>query len=328
MKKLLIGLFISVLLLGCAQMSAEDIAKNMQEKYESIEDMKGTMVTTTYFEGGEQTHKVDFAMKNPHKYWSDGVNQTIVTNGSVLWIYDKRKNEVTRIESVGSKEEPEFDYADVIEEMLQRSEIEIVGSEKVSGRDCFVVEQKPKSEAYYTEQKLWIDKEFWYPLRTETSYGEFNATMEYRDMEFNTGIDDSKFEFTPPEGAKVIKREYKAPEKLTVEEVQDRVSFDILSPGYTAGYEFSHAVIRNFGERELVALYFEKDDETLVINEQTVTDTNLSADTKNVEIGGEDGELIDMVTARMLRFTVNETEVIISGKLGEVEIVKVAESMI
>jgi len=41
---ILIGLVLATLLLGCIQLSAEDIARKMQEKYESIKDMKGKML--------------------------------------------------------------------------------------------------------------------------------------------------------------------------------------------------------------------------------------------------------------------------------------------
>jgi outer membrane lipoprotein-sorting protein len=37
---------LAVLLAGCTQMSAEDIAKKVEEKYNSIKDFKGTLRVT------------------------------------------------------------------------------------------------------------------------------------------------------------------------------------------------------------------------------------------------------------------------------------------
>ena len=66
MRKILIGLIIVTLLLGCMQLSAEQVAKQMEEKYKSIKDMKGKMVVTTDFgKGKKEVYSVSFTMKMP-----------------------------------------------------------------------------------------------------------------------------------------------------------------------------------------------------------------------------------------------------------------------
>jgi len=328
MKKILTGLLLATLLLGCMQMSAEDIAKKMEEKYNSIKDMKGTVVVTTSFRGENQIQIVNFAMKKPGKFRSEDENTLTVSDGKTVWTYNKQKNEVVKTELPETPEKPEFDYGKIIKEMLENNKVELLGEEKIANRDCYIIEVRPKNESYYIKQKLWIDKEFWYPLRMEIYYGKFNSTIEYKDVEFNTGISDKEFEFVVPEGAKVTERKFKRQEKLTVEEAQKQVNFTIVTPEYTAGYEFSHAMVFKSGKKELVSLLYKKGDDIMTISESTADKTMPLPNSTKVRIKDKEGEIADVFDMRMLKFNSNGIEIVISGKLSKEELIKIAESMI
>ena len=327
MRKILIGLTITILLLGCMQMSAEQIAKKAEEKYERMEDMKGIMVLTTEFEGEKQIMEIKFWYKKPNKWRSESKDMLTVTNGSVMWLYNKQSNEVI-ITELPEAQKPDFDYGKIVKDMLEKYEIKLIGEEKVTGRDCYVMEAIPKKEKFIVKQKLWIDKEFWYPLRIEMNFGEFNSTIEYKDVEFNTGMSDEEFEFKPPEGAKIVEREIKPPEKLTIEGAQKEVNFTILTPSYTAGYEFSHAMVFKFGSKETVSLYYKKDERILTITESTGSESRPMPNATKIKIGDRDGELAEIFGSRMLRFHINGVEVVIAGKISEEELVRIAESMV
>jgi len=326
MKKLSIGLVLATLLLGCMQLSTEDIAKQMQEKYEKMKDMKGTMVLTTEFQGEKQIYVLNFSYKKPDKWRSEDENSITVSNGSVMWRYNKQMNEVVITELPKTPEKPEFDYGKIVKDMLDKYEIKLIGEENI-GRDCYVIEAKPKEETFLVKQKLWIDKEFWYPIKIETNFGEFNSTIEYRDVEFNSGISDKEFEFVVPESAKVVEKEFKLPEKLTIEEAQQRVNFTIIKPKYTAGYEFSHAMVLKFAEKESVSLYYKKGEGVFTVTESTAESKPMPNTTK-VKIKDKEGEIAEMFGVRMLRFNANGIEIAISGELSKEELIKIAESMV
>ncbi|MDI6885767.1 MAG: outer membrane lipoprotein carrier protein LolA [archaeon] len=193
-----IGLvLVALILISCTDMSAEEIVKKMQKKYDAVEDYKGTMVVKTNFQGEVETYEVHFMMKKPsNKYKSEDENLLFVSNGKTTWIYNKKKNVVTKLEIAEERREmPEFDYGEIIKDSFEKSDIKLIGKEKVSGRECYVIEVTPENNTFYVKQKLWIDKEFWYPLEIKVDYGEFNSTIEYRNVEFNTGINDEEFEF-------------------------------------------------------------------------------------------------------------------------------------
>ena len=83
---------VALLLLGCTQqgLAAEEIAKEMQKRYESIKDMSGEFVVTTNYGSKEETYEAKFWMKG-EKYRSDDGKTLTVSNGSVMWIYDREK---------------------------------------------------------------------------------------------------------------------------------------------------------------------------------------------------------------------------------------------
>jgi outer membrane lipoprotein-sorting protein len=311
-----------VLLVGCTQPTPEEIVEKMQEKYESIKDMKGEMVVTTIVDGGKESYAIKFEMKKPNKWKSEDDNMLTVSNGKTMWVYYKQKREVTKL-SLPEIKQPEFDYGKIIRNMFEEYDVKLLGEEKVSGRDCYVIEMKPKNESYFVNQKLWVDRDYWYPIKIEINFGNFSSTVEYRNIEFNTGIEDGNFEFIPPKGVKVIEKEFKLPEKLTIEEARKRLNFTIVTPKYTAGFNFSHAIVIN----DMVQLYYKRGEDVLIISERISKNTPLPS-AKKVKIKDTEGEMAEVFGSRILRFSLKDVEVSISGKLSEEEIVKVAGSMI
>ncbi|MBO8180123.1 MAG: outer membrane lipoprotein carrier protein LolA [Archaeoglobus sp.] len=199
MKKLVIALMLASLIAGCVQMSAEEIAKKMQEKEEQIEDLRAEVLAVTESPLGEFKQSYTYVFKKPYKIYMESENFITVSNGSVMWSYDKINNKVMVLESNFSNREPiKLDYTEIIKDLLERYDVQLLGEEKVSGRDCYVLNLKPKGDEGNVT-KMWVDKEFWFPVKMEYKFGEFSMFIEYRNLSFNNGIDDSFFEFKPPE---------------------------------------------------------------------------------------------------------------------------------
>ncbi|RLI80471.1 hypothetical protein DRP05_00430 [Archaeoglobales archaeon] len=63
----------------------------MQKRYEALEDMSGEFVVVTNYERKEEIYQAKFWMKK-NKYRSDDGKTLMVSNGRVMWIYDREKN--------------------------------------------------------------------------------------------------------------------------------------------------------------------------------------------------------------------------------------------
>jgi len=64
----------------------------------------------------------------------------------------------------------DLSYEDITEnkKLIEMYNAKVTGSEKINGRDCFVLELTAKVEDLnYYSRKVWVDKERWLPLKEE-----------------------------------------------------------------------------------------------------------------------------------------------------------------
>ena len=313
-----------VLLTGCTQMNAEEIAKKMEEKYNAVKDFKGTLRMSIEGEGVKQVMEYEYVFKKPNKVRMYDKNNGVlmVSNGEKMWIYDEKKNEVM-VMNVGRYSQTNPDYGEIVKDMLKRYDVKVLGSEKVSGRDCYVIQLTPKGNKSM-EMKMWVDKEFWYPLKIERKMDGTKFTVEYLNVEFNTGVSDDTFQFTPPEGAKVITEENLGIKRFdSVEEAQKHVDFKILKPKYTAGYELKEvSLMGNF-----VTMTYTKNGKILMITEGMGDKLPDMPNAEKVKVGDSEGLYVKTYGSSMLVFKKNGVIVTITGTIDKDEIIKIAESM-
>jgi outer membrane lipoprotein-sorting protein len=331
LKKLVtMTLILSIVATGCIdEMTVEEIVKHTQEKYETVHDFKATMIATTNVQGAEVTDEIEISIKKPNKFRSEDKKRGVITvsNGEVTWVYDVKKGEATKATLDGSGDLPDFDYGQIIKELLMDNDATLLGEEKLSGMSCYVIEVTPKKDTYLTGQKIWVDKKYWLPIRIETDFGDFKSSVEYTNVSFNTGISDGEFEFSPPAGVKIIEPETKLPNQVSVEDAENNVNFTILNPSYTAGYEFSGATVSNFGA-ESISMIYTKGGKTITITQATSQENHPLPDAESVSIGETEGELTYIFGNKLLRFSYSEINVMITGTISKEELIKVAESMV
>ncbi|MFP3946326.1 MAG: LolA family protein, partial [Archaeoglobaceae archaeon] len=138
-----------------------------------------------------------FAFKKPSKYRSEDDEMIKVSNGETVWVCDKSSGKV-RAGDLSEVNQPVLDYAGMVQSKMERSNKEYLGEDKIEGRDCFIARLTPidadEDEDVKSEQKIWVDREFWYPLRIEMIEGMSHMALYYEDLEFNTGLSDDMFE--------------------------------------------------------------------------------------------------------------------------------------
>ncbi len=319
MKRVVSLAVLVVLLTGCTQLSAEEIAKKVEEKYDTVKDLKGILRVTAEGKSGNFTIEYEYVFKKPNKakMYNEKFGTLIVTNGEKTWIYNERENEVKIIEGRYSVTDP--DYGKFVKDVLDRYNVDLLGSETFSGRECYVLRLTPKDNKSI-EMKMWVDKEFWYPLKIEYILQGIKSTVEYLDVKFNTGVSDEEFNFTPSEGAKIRTEGVKKFD--SVEEAQKHVDFKILKPTYTAGYKLKEVSLLTAS----VSLRYVKDDETLTIIEAK-GDMPEMQDAEKVKIGESEGLYAEIYGSSVLVFKKGDIVVTITGVVGKEELIRIAESM-
>ncbi len=340
---------------GCTEeLSAEEIAEQMQQKEASIQDYSYTMHMTSYF--GEQTQEseVRILQKKPNKAKTfakePGKEEELaaVSDGEFMWTYDPKTNTVMKMEMPDTPGAEEMDYVRIIGEFLSETDVSLLGLEEIDGRSAYLLETSPKEEEEGTQMvhgvKIWLDRETWMPLRYEMydSSGDLMIELEIRDLEINKGIPDSEFVFEIPEGATVKTVDldsFELPGEMTLEKARESAGFEILVPEYLPeAYEFSHAMAYNTSEivpegqaAETVILTYMKGEARIIITE-TVSEAETSENAimntaEDVSINGRDGKYLALGDMKILSWEIGGIDLSLTASLEKDELLKIAESI-
>ncbi|MBN1134398.1 MAG: DUF4367 domain-containing protein [Methanosarcinaceae archaeon] len=355
--KLLFVLFLIGIALfnsGCIDegITVDHIAEKMQEKQANIEDYSATMHMTVSIGDQVQEMEYEIIQKNPGKSRmvvmqpEELAGSITVCNGEKMWIYEPNTNSVRILEVPEIPELSEMNYANIIGDILNETDVSMVGTSIFDGRDTYIIRVKTKENEsgnpILSNMDIWVDKETWIPLRIEISIEEeYQSIIEYRNFKVNTGITDEEFEFEIPEGAEVINIgdfENLLPEEITLEEAQDASKFDIILPSYLPeGYEFNYAMLINntigvLNLEEAVTLTYSNSENVFIISEKFYEGEkeadSIMGNNESVFINDVEGKLYTMYgDFKMLQWEIGNAMISISGFLEEDELIKIAESM-
>lgn len=139
----------------------------------------------------------------------------IIKNNNKLIKYNKENNR-HRFYTFDSTEESATSVTDP--SLLGRhpeANFEIVheGTERIAGRTTHILTFHPKdnSEPFYTgydSVQLWIDDEFWLPIKQTAAYqlteDTLYITSTFEEISFDTGIEEDVFTFDSPDGSDCV----------------------------------------------------------------------------------------------------------------------------
>jgi len=110
--------------------------------------------------------------------------------GDQLWMYSPQSDRIVRIAGHMLRQSmmgSDFSYEDMLEDrrLVDAYSAEVLGSESVGGRDCWVLELTARVEdvAYYS-RKIWVDKERMLALREDrfAKSGKLLKTAEIQEV--------------------------------------------------------------------------------------------------------------------------------------------------
>ncbi|HET7323907.1 MAG TPA: DUF2092 domain-containing protein [Halococcus sp.] len=213
--------------------SVKDILRAAQQSYRQIEDVNATLVATTEISNDttsvSRTTKAKLSFERPNKFRleilapEEQEGTVIVSNGTTITLYNARTDTVRTINASvlggtgmmgmgamrpGMMNQMPLDSPRQVGNVLSQSNVTYEGTATVNGHETYVLSVTPKntSEAFSTDLTLYLDKQSYLPLKTvsettTTVRGEtttITVTVLVQDLQVNTGIPDSVFEFGAP----------------------------------------------------------------------------------------------------------------------------------
>ncbi len=216
------------------ELTLEEIAAQMQQKEDNINDYSYTLNLNLDFEGETLENEFEVLARKPDMYRiltkkpGKDPEKVEVSNGKYMWTYYPWKNTTIKVKLPETSEPEEKESAEkdsgenseigLIGGLLNENRTTLLGTEEIDGRPAYLLGKTPGEEREeeregalpgYSE-KFWIDKETGMLLRYETYDSSGNLTVKYEilNLKINTDIPDSEFEFEIPEGVTVETREF------------------------------------------------------------------------------------------------------------------------
>ncbi len=336
-------LFVALLTVtaGCAAALGDDIdpetiADELEDRHDEIDDVQGTQVTTIERDGSTERTVTEVVERPPTESkqeviesdseWQSEGDVIVRTDGEMI-SYDADENTITEFEFDHDPEETPFATEEMISEALDESEISYEGTDTVADRDVHVITLTDEDHGTTT---VWADQEFWYPLKTETTFeqsdDEWTMTMTYEEVAFNKGVDDEAFTFDPPEDATV--EEFETPETQTVDSpdaVDAAVPYEFGEPDLPEEFAFEQATVSERDDSVSVFVSYEADGE--VVSYSLTDETPHDPSGESVEIGDTEGTISEFGDRTSVVWDCDGVRHSLSGELDRETLVDSAASV-
>jgi len=180
--------------------SGNEVLKKIQSKFNSITDFSASFTQVIIDENGKAGTKLNgsFFYKRKNKFIVELKNQMIISNSDIIWNFDKGQKRVvisyfSDDPSTFSLERYIFDYPKLCRIKLIKN-----GNEEI-------INLIPKDENLeFTDIKIWPDKDNMISRIELTDIAGVKFQIQFNDIKINQQIEDSKFNFNPPKGIRVI----------------------------------------------------------------------------------------------------------------------------
>ncbi|MFQ5902436.1 MAG: outer membrane lipoprotein-sorting protein [Candidatus Binatia bacterium] len=195
-----------------AEMTGRQIMEKQEELHEAKdEEFRQDMLLIDRHGNTRKRDVVNYFLKK-----SNGLNKTVIIflapadvrktglltweqkdRDDDQWLYLPAMRKAKRIASSGKKNKfmgTDFAYEDLRPEDLDAHTYNLIGSEKIAGQDCYVVEalpatKKEKRESGYSKKKFWVRKDIFFTIKKEfyNKQGQLEKESMDEDLEKISG---------------------------------------------------------------------------------------------------------------------------------------------
>ena len=200
MKSVTIALFILFSITLFSQNSKEDIFKALKDKYGNLES-----ISADFSLSNNSVVKGKFLAKSGNKYIMQMDNRIITCNGSTLWNYSIRQNNV--VISKFEEMSDEVSVEKILFDLINGYKILEAKKEVSSGKQSnFVVtlQKNSTSDNVLNKVKIWVNPKNYIINSIGIDRGGDFEIWNLSNLKINPKLDNNKFEFSIPKNAEQI----------------------------------------------------------------------------------------------------------------------------
>jgi outer membrane lipoprotein carrier protein len=179
-----------------AQSDAEELLKNIQDKFDSITDLSAQIAHSV---NGNVNLKGKVFYKKDNRLRFEFENMLIISDGETSWNYNKKQNKViiTNYENEGNKI---LSIRQIIYDYPEDCELNTFESE---GKK--ILELIPQDDTFsFNSVKLFIDSENLITKVLVDDPATGKIQIDLTNYQLNKNLPDSYFSFSPPEGSQIL----------------------------------------------------------------------------------------------------------------------------
>jgi len=180
-----------------AQDQGKDLLEAVQKKYKSINDLSADFKQST---NGKTTVNGKILFSKGNKLRLELKNSTIISDGTVLWNYNKGQKKVV-INNASGSDQSSFTINKFLYDYPSKS---VVTMEKEDDHDVLVLFPQKDNTMNFKKTKIRVNQDY---LIIDVSIENLSGTitnLQFSNYKLNQNLPESKFTFSPPEGTNVI----------------------------------------------------------------------------------------------------------------------------
>ncbi len=192
------------------QQQEEQVVEEFESKMSEIDGYQATMVVTTEINNQTTEMRADVwartstnEMRQEILAPSDRAGSRVVSNGSMMWMYNAKRDRATRMEV------PDTGNANMVPQvsrLVEKYDIYSNGTVDLNGTETHKLTLVPNESAETPLSgtiTMWVDSERMFPLKMKMDFAEISSTVRYQNLTLNPEFEPGTFEFEPPEGVEV-----------------------------------------------------------------------------------------------------------------------------
>jgi outer membrane lipoprotein-sorting protein len=141
--------------------------------------------------------------------FTDPDGDILVADGESFWVYypSSDPRQVLQFEMESQPGGVDF-HREFLDNPSEKYELEYLGAETLLGRSTHLIALRPYDRSGFERAQIWLDAERALILRAQIEMeNESVRTVTLSDIVLDPPVEPGRFEFEPPAGAQVIRRD-------------------------------------------------------------------------------------------------------------------------
>lgn len=206
----LIAVFLSVSF-SVQAADADKVIKEVQKKYQKSKSLEIHFKEISRFKltGTTSENFGVFIIRGKDNFRLDSETQTIASDGTTFWRYNKIEDQV--LIDHAKKENQEVLLNNFLYDLQENYYSQLIEEYKERGKKYHVVKliPKPSNQSFFTSIKLWVEDKSWEINRViYTDYNDNETEYLIEKIVFDKQFSDTLFTFSPKEGSEVVDVRY------------------------------------------------------------------------------------------------------------------------